>query len=254
MQIGRRSLTASTRSLFLGSGNNVGPVRDLLRRVMTIHLNARTEPPATLKYENRPVEQVSKERTRYVVAVLTVILAWRKAGCPKADVENIVTFDGAWSDYCRYPLVWLGHPDPATSLLEQVKHDPDADALSGLMTEWWRAFGSTPTTVRKAVDKAVDRYPELLDAMREFPIEERGGINRSKLGWILKKNSNRIVAGFEFQRAEADGRTAWHVVAVNTPPLPSSTPSEASIEEIVFTSLQQTEVVTEVEQQLDDRF
>ena len=35
----------------------------------------------------------------------------------------------------------------------------------------------------------------LLDAMREFPIEERGEINHSKLGWLLKKNANRIVQG-----------------------------------------------------------
>jgi hypothetical protein len=39
--------------------------------------------------------------------------------------------------------MWLGHPDPATALLEQVRHDPDGDALSGLMTEWYAVFGST---------------------------------------------------------------------------------------------------------------
>jgi hypothetical protein len=54
--------------------------------------------------------------------------------------------------------------------------------------------------------------------------KERGEINRSKLGWLLKKNANRIVGGFEFQQAEADGRTAWQVVAVKTPPLAPSPP------------------------------
>jgi len=55
--------------------------------------------------------------------------------------------------------------------------------------------------------------------MREFPVEEKDGINRSKLGWLLKKNANRIVGGFEFQQSTADGRTAWRVVAANSPPL-----------------------------------
>jgi len=87
--------------------------------------------------------------------------------------------------------MWLGQPDPATSLLEQVRHDPDGDSLAGLLTEWQRAFGSTPTTVRKAVEMAALGHPDLLDAMREFPVEERGEINRSKLGWLLKKNANR---------------------------------------------------------------
>ena len=117
-----------------------------------------------------------------------------------------------------------GHPDPATALLEQVKHDPDGDALAGLMTEWRTVFGSTPTTLRKAVEKAIQVHPALLDAMREFPIEERGEINRSKLGWLLKKNANRIIGGFEFQKTEADGRTAWQVVEVNPPPLTPSPP------------------------------
>jgi len=214
-----KTATVSTRTLFLGSGNNVGPVRDLLRRVLTIHIDPRCATPATMTYKNYPVDKVRKQRGLYVAAVLTIILAWRKAGSPRANVESIVTFGGAWSDYCRHPLMWLGQPDPATALLEQVKHDPDGDALAGLMAEWRTAFGSTPATVRKAVERAELGHTDLLDAMREFPVEEKGSINRSKLGWLLKKNANRIVGGFVFQQATADGRVAWRVVAANPPPL-----------------------------------
>jgi hypothetical protein len=208
-----KTATVSTRTLFLGSGNNVGPVRDLLRRVLPIHIDPRCATPATLSYKGSPVDKVRQRRGLCVSAVLTIIQAWRSAGSPRAAVDSIVTYGGAWSDYCRHPLMWLGHPDPATGLLAQVRHDPDGDALRGLMTEWHAEFGSTPTTVRKAVD-AASYTQNLLDAMREFPVEERGEINRSKLGWLLKKNANRIVGGFEFQQAEADGRTAWRVVGV----------------------------------------
>ncbi len=227
-----KTATVGTRTLFLGSGNNVGPVRDLLRRVLTIHIDPRCSTPATMTYKSHPVEEVRERRGVYVAAVLTIIEAWRRAGSPRAAVDSIVTFGGAWSDYCRYPLMWLGHPDPATALLEQVRHDPDGEALAGLMTEWHAAFGSTATTVRKAVD-AAKYHPNLLDAIREFPVEERGEINRSKLGWLLKKNANRIVSGFEFQQAEADGRNAWRVVAVKTPPLTPSPPLAPSIEKTV---------------------
>ena len=228
-----KTATVSTRTLFLGSGNNVGPIRDLLRRVLTIHVDPRCATPATISYKGFPVDKVRQRRGAYVAAVLTIIQAWRRAGSPRAAVDSIVTFGGAWSDYCRYPLMWLGHPDPASALLEQVRHDPDGDALSGLMTEWHAVFGSTPTTVRKAVEAALHNQSNLLDAMREFPVEERGEINRSKLGWLLKKNANRIVGGFEFQQAEADGRTAWRVVAVKTPPLTPSPPSAPSVEKTV---------------------
>jgi hypothetical protein len=228
-----KTATVSTSALFLGSGNNVGPIRDLLRRVLTIHIDPRCATPATMRYIGSPVELVRQRRGVYVSAVLTIIQAWRRAGSPRAGAENIVTYDGAWSDYCRYPLMWLGYPDPATALLEQVRHDPDGDALSGLMTEWHAAFGSTPTTVRKAVEMATRNQPNLLDAMREFPVEERGEINRSKLGWLLKKNANRIVKGMEFRKAEADGRTAWSVVAVKSPPLTPSPPFVPSVEKTV---------------------
>jgi len=226
-----KTATVSTRTLFLGSGNNVGPVRDLLRRVLTIHIDPRCATPATMKYTGSPVDRVRKNRGVYVAAVLTIILAWRKAGSPRSSTENIVTYSGSWTEYCRQPLMWLGCPDPALSLLDQVKHDPDADALSGLLREWHKAFGSIPTTVRKAVAAADDGHPDLLDAMREFPVEERGVINRSKLGWLLKKNANRIVGGLTFEQGTADGRIAWRVVVSTTqvgatppasPPLPAS--------------------------------
>lgn len=231
-----KTATVSTRTLFLGSGNNVGPVRDLLRRVLTIHIDPRCATPATMTYKGFPVDRVRKQRGRYVAAVLTIILAWRKAGSPRAGVESIVTFGGSWSDYCRHPLIWLGHPDPATALLEQVKHDPDGDALAGLMAEWRAAFGSTPTTVRKAVERAELGHTDLLDAMREFPVEEKDSINRSKLGWLLKKNANRIVGGFVFQQSTADGRVAWRVVAANPPALPPSPPLSQPVAKTVTQS------------------
>ncbi len=216
-----KTATVSTRTLFLGSGNNVGPVRDLLRRVLTIHIDPRCATPATMTYNGLPVDKVRKHRGIYVAAVLCIIQAWREAGAPRTDVDSIVTFGGAWSDYCRYPLMWLGHPDPVTALLEQVREDPEGETLGRLMTEWYAVFSSTPTTVRRAVE-AANTQADLLDALLEFPVQEKGIINPSKLGWILRKNANRIVDGFELQQTSADGRNAWRVLCLKTPPSPAS--------------------------------
>jgi hypothetical protein len=223
-----KTATVSTRTLFLGSGNNVGPVRDMLRRVLTIHIDPRCATPATMSYRGFPLERVRQRRGEYVSAVLSIILAWRKAGMVRAEADSIVTFGGEWSDYCRYPLMWLGYPDPASSLLDQIRENTESDALNTLMTEWYATFQSAPTTVRQAIQTANFNHPNLLDAIREFPVEERGEINHSKLGWLLKRYANRVVAGFEFQRSTAWGRGAWRVVPVKTPPLtplPSSNPS-----------------------------
>ncbi|WP_052185137.1 DNA-primase RepB domain-containing protein [Methylotenera versatilis] len=211
-----KTATVSTRTLFLSSGNNVGPVRDLLRRVITISIDHRCATPATKSYKGLPVETVRRDRGRYVAAVLTIILAWKAAGSPRAAVENIATYGGAWADYCRHTLIWLGQADPATSLLDQVKNDPDADALLVLMTAWHKRYGSTPTTVRKVIRDTYDLIGEdsLRDAICEFPVEERGNINPSKFGWILKKNANRIVGDFIFKKSTADGRVAWMVTKI----------------------------------------
>ncbi len=222
----------STRTLFLGSGNNVGPIRDLLRRVLTIHIDPRCATPATMKYTGSPVDLVRQRRGGYVAAVLTIIQAWLRAGSPRAEAENIVTYNGKWSEYCRYPLMWMGHPDPATALLEQVRHDPDGGALIGLMTEWRATFCSVPTTVRKALETADCNQP-LRDAICEFPVEERGEINHSKFGWLLKKNADRIVKNMKFEQAEADGRPAWRVVVVEPPPLTPLPPFAPSVEKTV---------------------
>jgi hypothetical protein len=182
-----------------------------------------------MKYSGLPVDKVRQNRGKYVSAVLTIIQSWRKAGMPRTFAVSIANYGGAWSDYCRYPLMWLGHPDPATALVDQISHDPDGDALRGLLTEWHAEFGSTPTTVRRAVERAEATRSNLFDAMCELPVLERGVINRSKLGWLLKKNENRIIGELEFQRAKADGRIAWRVMEVKTPPLtplPDSAPAD----------------------------
>jgi len=213
-----KTATVSTRTLILGSGNNVGPVRDLLRRVATINIDPQCSTPATIKYEGNPVAEVRRNRGKYVAAALTIIEAWKRAGSPRANVGDIVSYGGAWADCCRHPLIWLGLPDPATSLLEQVSHDPDLENLGRLLEEWYKAFGSTPTTLRKALQHHPSNLNDddtLDDAIREFPVVERGDINRSKLGWILKKNEGRIVDGLRFKKGDSKERNTWMVVKVD---------------------------------------
>jgi len=144
-------------------------------------------------------------------------MAWKQAGSPRTPVDPIATYNGLWADYCRHAVIWLGYPDPATTLIEQLRHDPDAEPLLNLLKAWHDCFGSQITTVRKAMEKidsydSNDNYAELSEALKEFPVVEKGSFNRSKIGWILKKNAGRIIDGYRFERGEADGRTAWRVV------------------------------------------
>lgn len=223
-----RTATVSTQTVLLGSGNNVGPVRDLLRRVLTIHLNPRCATPATITYQGDPLARVRQNRAKYVCAALTIIQAYRSAGAPRMEAQTIASYSGHWSVYCRFPLIWLGLPDPATNLLDQIRHDPDGDALKTFLAAMHQEFGSEYVTVRKILAHTA-LNEELGDAMREFPIVERERVNPSKLGWFLKKHINRIVGNYELQRGYADGRVAWRVLLVDpTPPLPPLPASDCS--------------------------
>ena len=62
-----KTASVSTRTLFLSSGNNVGPVQDMARRCITIRLDPSMETPATRTF-TRPdlVRDLLRERARYV--------------------------------------------------------------------------------------------------------------------------------------------------------------------------------------------
>lgn len=64
----------------------------------------------------------------------------------------------------------------------------------------------------------------------DLPVVEKGDINRTRFGYYLKRNQQRIVGGRMLQKAECSERNAWRVVEVATgmvepdaspPPLPS---------------------------------
>lgn len=206
------TLTVSTRSLVLGTGNNIDAIRDMARRVVSIRLHHRVESPALKAYSGRPAAEVAAKREEYVAAALTIVRAWQAAGSPKAELQSIASFE-KWGDLCRQPLVWLGLPDPAASLIEQISHDPDRELLGRLLRAWHEEFGDEAIELRRLVQEAGDGT-DLDDALHELPVIDRDVVNRSKLGWYLKHNKGRVVDGLELQRVDSKHRTAWRVVPV----------------------------------------
>jgi hypothetical protein len=168
----------------MSSGNNVGPIRDMCRRCITIWLDPRCENPATRKFR-RPdlLAWVWDRRSELVSAALTIIRAWITAGRPRKEVNPVASY-AVWSDLCRQPLLWLGQPDPATRLFEQLVDDPDVEILGRMLTAWGGLFGGAETKVRVAVTEALscatDAQSDLLDALRDIA-DDRGQINRHKV-------------------------------------------------------------------------
>lgn len=227
-----RMATVSTNTFVLSSGNNVGPIRDMCRRVVTINLNARTAMPGNIVYRGNPMATLKANRERYVMAALTIIEAWKQAGCYRATVPPIASYNDDWADHARHPLMWLGMPDPAHSLIEQMRADPDAENLEVLLRVWHAKHGDKAVTLRRLLEHD-NADNALVEAIQDLPVLDGGRINNSKLGWYFKRNADRIVGGFTLQKAPNSQRNAWRVVKVameEEPPLPPLAQSSAVTE------------------------
>jgi hypothetical protein len=236
-----KTATVGTRSLFLSSGNNVEAVRDMARRVITIGLDPQCETPATREFNGDPLQAVRADRERFVSLALTIIRAHLAAGSPTTACKPLASY-GQWSAWVRQPLLWLGQPDPAGRVFEQLAQDPDRETLGRLLTAWRAAFGGTPTMIREAVATAANAFSEDAKTLREVLLEvadERGEINRRRLGRWIARHQGRIVDGQRFERASGTTsaerwacKSVMSVQSVSVSPPPESVIQENDVEEV----------------------
>ena len=213
-----KTAVVSTRALFLSSGNNVGPVQDMTRRCLTIRLDPGMEIPSVRTF-TRPdlVRDLLRERESYVSAALTIVRAWIVAGRPKATCKSLASY-GEWSNLCRQPLLWLGCADPTASVFEAIAEDPDRETLARLLVVWQSVFGKAPAMVRDAVKQAHllhVEHAELREVLHDIA-DERGEINRRKLGWWMRRHAGRIVDGRRLVRTSGNSSAEkWRVESVS---------------------------------------
>lgn len=225
-----KTAAVGTRTLFLSSGNNVDPVRDMARRCVTIRLDPACEIPTARTFKSDPVTKVRSDRGRYVSMALTIIRAWVVAERPLTPCKPLGSY-GAWSDLVRQPLLWLGLPDPATSVFNSMAADPDRESLGRFLRVWDREFGNSPTMVREVVAKAhrLSATPHLADLYEVIAdiADQHGEINRRRLGWWISRHAGRLVDGLKFQKVpSARNADQWKVVSASSVP---SVPSVSSV-------------------------
>lgn len=212
--------TVNTRSLILSSGNNVGPVKDMTRRCITITLNPNCEIPAAREFKKPDLlSDLINERSKYVAAALTIIRAWITAGRPKKACKSIANYN-EWSDFCRQPLMWLGLPDPTQSMFESMSDDPERETLRRLLDAWYECFGHSPKMLREVL--GANGLPpsapiqELREILHDIAGERDFSINRRRLGWWMKNHAGQIVAGRRLVKEKGNrSAEAWKVEEVS---------------------------------------
>jgi len=209
-----RTVIVGTKALILSSGNNVRPIDDMVRRCICINLDPGLETPAARVYK-RPhlLDEVLRDRNRYVGAALTVVRTWIAAGQPRAACQPLASFVN-WSDWCREPLLWLDQPDPAASIFTGLKNDPTQVLVGRVLTGWYQQHGSTPRMVRDIVKAAADL--DDADDFRDALVEASGSnelINVRKLGNWLSRNEGKIAGPYRLRRApKTRNAENWEVV------------------------------------------
>ena len=207
-----KTATVGTRTLFLSSGNNVDAVKDMARRCVRINLDPKVETPAARQFKADPLAVVRHDRECFVTLALTIIRAWIVSGDATTPCKPLASF-GQWSTWVRQPLLWLGLPDPAQGIFEQLAQDPDRETLGRLLHAWHAEFGDTPTMIREAAISCNQNMDEILRQIAE----DKQQINRRRLGRWISRHQGRIVDGLRFERAS--GTTSaerWQVKSVKS--------------------------------------
>jgi hypothetical protein len=208
--------SVSTKTLLLSSGNNVGPVKDMSRRCLTIKLDPKVEIPATRNFANNPLELIRSNRGYYASLALTIVRAWFVNDCPITKCKPLSSY-GEWTKYVRQPLLWLGLTDPAERIFTQLTEDPDREQLGRLLLAWQRVFMDSHTSIREVIDKSGSMAlgaDELREVIGEIALE-RGDLNRKRLGRWIARHQGQIVDGLRFDRGpSASGVERWRVISV----------------------------------------
>ncbi|MPT47879.1 MAG: hypothetical protein E2598_05565 [Sphingobium sp.] len=211
-----RNVTVNTRALIIGTGNNIAPIDDMARRVVTIRIEPASETPSTLVYQGTPLKTTKQNREKYVSAALTIVRAYIAAGTPQADVSSIATYDD-WNMLCRHSLIWLGKPDPAQSLFNQLKEDPERQLFGLVMQHWHEQHGSSTKTVREILEPSHNYLSNdaLSNALEDLMGTNLNEINRTKFGQMLGRHRGQVMHGLKIEQVNAGkGRTAWRVIEI----------------------------------------
>jgi hypothetical protein len=210
------TLGVSNKCVLVASGNNITPVSDLARRSLVVRMDANTEKLKERVFkipEGMLRPYVMEHRPQMLVDALTVIKAFHAAkSIPKMPVA-LQSF-GAWSRFCRDPLIWLGLADPVVT---QKETDDETTSVGNVFERLHQQFGDRTFTgldVAHLVNGLADPNGELANELMENGCSEPN--QPKKVGYWLRGCRDRISSGLKLTHA-GDTRTGvkWRFTKMN---------------------------------------
>jgi hypothetical protein len=217
-----------TNALFLFNGKNLRfTAIDMARRVLMCSINPNCEHPERIKYDFDPVIRAQKDRGRYVMAALTIPLAYIAAGSPPQEKSGPLGSYNEWNRLVRDALIWANEADPCVTIDDSKANDPETERAIAVFHNWAAVIGTGPgarVTTQEIVDKAhqaattaaigASGKPELLQALHAVAAPyHRGGddeVDARRLGTWLGQWQDQIADGWCVRKApKVKGITTW---------------------------------------------
>jgi hypothetical protein len=195
--------------LVMATGNNLTIGGDVTRRSVVCRLDAKEERPDQREFGFNPKVVALERRAEFVVAGLTALRAYLVAGRPK-PLSPVGSFE-RWSEWVRETLVWCGYGDPDETRTAVLADDPRKGELVEVLQAWYRAWGDNALTVSEA------KQDEALAALL-VEVTGRPTWSSKSVGWWLKRNMDRVVAGLVVRRLCDSGAVRWRVEAIDGRP------------------------------------
>lgn len=213
-----KSVTVPLRWVPFVTGNNISFRSDCGRRVVPIDLDTGVENPEDITgFRYDPLlGYLLAHRPELVVAALTILVAFARAGFPVHGGCRVGSFD-SWDDRIRSAVIWTGAVDPCGGR-DRIREDGDADLerFRPLLHAWRGAFGDGARTVPQAIERASEDE-DLRDALTALAPPEKGkGLDAGRVGYEARSLKERVVDGLRLERdkGQSGGRARWKVVAV----------------------------------------
>lgn len=205
-------ISVTTRALFLVSGNCIEPLGDLRRRVMQITLYSQNNAERKFKHPDL-IDYVKQNRSALVFAIQKIAANYLQRGV-RVDCRSIASY-GAWSLFCREPLLNLGYPDPACDMLTALSEDdPVALLRFEIVEHLYQIFAEKEFGVVHII-RAVNADPTLRTLLPRYLFDSKQCLNSMSLGAFIRSLSENAPTGFVVMRTRKKPRSLYSINKVH---------------------------------------
>ena len=219
-------LELPTRQLWMASGVNLSPARDILRRCLTIRLDAHVERPEQREFPFHPTTWTRAHLREMQAAALTIVLAGFQQGAANIPAPALGSY-AAWDSQIRRTVLWLIREglapcpmaDPLITMDRERENDPETQRLAMYLQGWHAMMGENPALVNDVLSRAQMNTTDpdcaaFLSVVDEIAGTTGGHVNIKRLGAYMRRNAGKITEGLTLTKGpQWSSGFSWQVRA-----------------------------------------